>query len=353
MDVRRRRAEAPLVEVLAVLIEDLHTVVLAVVDEDPPGLSIDCDAVHVVEVAGALFGRRTLLAPCHQELAVLVELHDAGVRVPVGHEECAVGQPRDERRTVEVFVVGGMHVGLTDGLQQPFSVVAENENRVPVVIDDPDALLRIVWADVDGVGPPQHLVPLSPVFDDIAVRIHDNDAMLPSEVHSGLTDIRIVAHFSIGCFEPARRAGRCRIAKGQPADGEFDVRAELRELDLLRPLDVGQFPALQDEDTVRALGEHALPGAPRPLLVARQTRDRLRPVRHDVVRAEHVLATLLARHGREPGFGPRLSLNGRQATDDQNHHHRDDDDRHNQRGAFAHAVFLSASTMKRRPARVD
>src|SRR5439155_1703781 len=126
---------------------------------------------------------------------------------------------------------------------------------------------------------PQHLVPLSPVFDDIAVRIHDNDAMLPSEVHSGLTDIRIVAHFSIGCFEPARRAGRCRIAKGQPADGEFDVRAELRELDLLRPLDVGQFPALQDEDTVRALGEHALPGAPRPLLVARQTRDRLRPLR--------------------------------------------------------------------------
>ena len=47
----RTRTEAPLVEILAVLVEHLHAAVAAIVDEHATRLRIDRDAVHVVEVA--------------------------------------------------------------------------------------------------------------------------------------------------------------------------------------------------------------------------------------------------------------------------------------------------------------
>src|SRR5207247_1081443 len=121
--------------------------------------------------------------------------------------------------------------------------------------------------------------------------------------------IQIVAHGPIRGFESARRAGRRRIPPGEPTDREFNVRPQLRKLDLLGPLEPWQLPPLQEEDAVRALGEDVLPCAPRPLFVARSFVERLRPVRNDFVTSENVLATPLARHCREPDFLFRLSLN--------------------------------------------
>ena len=89
-----------------------------------------------------------------------------------------------------------------------------------------------------------------------------------------------------------RRARDRRVAHRQADDRELDARPDLRQAPRLRPLDDRQLAALQHEDAVRALGEHALPRAPRPALVARQRRQRLRPVGDDVVGAEDVLAAL-------------------------------------------------------------
>src|SRR4030095_4183145 len=145
--------KAPLVEILPVLVEHLHTAVAAIVDEHATRLRIDRDPVNVVEVAGTLLGGRAALAPRHQVLAVLVELHDARILIPVGYEERAVRQPRHERRAKEVLVVGARHVRLTKRLQDLLPVMGELEDRMTVVVDDPDVLLRVVRADVDRVGP--------------------------------------------------------------------------------------------------------------------------------------------------------------------------------------------------------
>ena len=95
------RVDLPVTE-LAVLVEHLHAMVVAIVDEHAPADRIDRDAVDVVHVARArLVGRVALDAPVHQELPVLVELRDA-CPCTVGHEEGPVGQPVHERRPVEV-----------------------------------------------------------------------------------------------------------------------------------------------------------------------------------------------------------------------------------------------------------
>src|SRR6185503_14027571 len=82
----------PLGEELALLVEDLNAAVGAVADEKA-ALRIHRERVRRVELAGA----RALLAPGLDELAVLGELHDAGIglaAMAVGDEDAAVG--RDE-----------------------------------------------------------------------------------------------------------------------------------------------------------------------------------------------------------------------------------------------------------------
>src|SRR5687768_14098577 len=103
MNVRRWATEAPLIQELAVLVEDLHAVVGAVVDEYAPRARVDGDPVHIVEIAGPpIVRRRAFLAPGHDIFAGSVELHDPRVLVAVGDEERAVGQPRHERGPKEV-----------------------------------------------------------------------------------------------------------------------------------------------------------------------------------------------------------------------------------------------------------
>ena len=45
--------EIPLVEVVAILVKDLNTAVIAIVDENPPGCRVNGDTVDVVPVTGA------------------------------------------------------------------------------------------------------------------------------------------------------------------------------------------------------------------------------------------------------------------------------------------------------------
>src|SRR5262249_15436190 len=94
----------------------------------------------------------------------------------------------------------------------------------------------------------------------------------------------------------------------ETTDWELDVRTELRQLDRLRPLDIRQEAALQDEYAVRRLREDELPRAPRPVGQLGQRADWLRPVGNDVVGAERILATFFA--GYRPGPRPAPARGG-------------------------------------------
>src|SRR3972149_272493 len=69
---RRCTDAAPLVEILSVLVKNLHARIGAVADVNP-SLVVDGDAMDGIELARPLAG----LAPFEHGLAVLFELHDA------------------------------------------------------------------------------------------------------------------------------------------------------------------------------------------------------------------------------------------------------------------------------------
>src|SRR4029077_2364036 len=79
----------PLRLVLALAVEDLHAVVLAVGDIDP-AIFVGGDVVGDVELAGIRAGR----APAHQVLAVGRILVDDAVAVAVGDIDLALGRQR-------------------------------------------------------------------------------------------------------------------------------------------------------------------------------------------------------------------------------------------------------------------
>ena len=92
----------PLFEEIAVAIEDLDAVVLAVADDDAPAL-IHPDVVQQGELAGA----GALLAPRVQQLAVGAELVDAVAAVAVGDEHVAVGRDGEAGGHVEGHALEG------------------------------------------------------------------------------------------------------------------------------------------------------------------------------------------------------------------------------------------------------
>src|SRR5262245_47044046 len=91
-------------DVLAVLIEHLHAIVVAIADEQS-ALAVERQRVRLIELSRA----GTELAPLLDELAGLVELQDPVVAgaVTLGHEDVAVRRGDDVVRLVEVVRGGG------------------------------------------------------------------------------------------------------------------------------------------------------------------------------------------------------------------------------------------------------
>jgi hypothetical protein len=185
-----------------------------------------------------------------------------------------------------MFVIRRVHVRLADRLQQLLAVVGELEDRVAIVVDEPHVLLGIVGTDIDRVRAPQHLVPLRPPLDDVAVAVDDEDAVLPLELDAVLADVGVVAHLAVH-FERAGRAGDGRVAP-EARDGKGEARSDLRHrraTPASRRWNDRQLAALDVIDAIRTLREDTLPGAERPLLVARQRAQILGPVGHHLIRA--------------------------------------------------------------------
>src|SRR5882762_5200118 len=168
VDVIRRGgpvAEIPLIEELAILIEDLNAPVTSVVDIKS-ALVVNGDAVHGIEVVWPLLIAAGLapLAPGHQEFSGLIKFHDARFLVAIGDEEGAVRQPRnvsltaeglacrtgllDERRSPGIaghFRISlGCRVQRADRLEQFLAVVAEHPDDLMTVVDGPHPLFWII-----------------------------------------------------------------------------------------------------------------------------------------------------------------------------------------------------------------
>ena len=100
------------------------------------GGAADRYAVRRVELTGS----RPSAPPFQERLSRLVEFHDARVSVAVRHEERAVRQPVDHRRTTEAreVVVLAEFIQHAERLHELLAVVREPVDDVPHVINNPD-----------------------------------------------------------------------------------------------------------------------------------------------------------------------------------------------------------------------
>ena len=177
----------PLVEVLAVLGEDLDAVVGAVAHVDA-AVPVHREPVHQVELA------RTApeFAPLHQILALGVVLDDARVPVAIAHQKVTARQER-HHRGVAVLVRARVRVGarlrpgggvirIDEPHHQLAPVVRELEDlHVDVLaaaaLHDPHVALGVVGADVELMRLVEDRVPLGPVLGDVAVPVHGDDVV--------------------------------------------------------------------------------------------------------------------------------------------------------------------------------
>ena len=192
--VEDRRADqrgGPGPEVLAVLIEHLHAVVLPVAHQDAP-VPVDPHPVRQVELARA----RARLAPREQMRPVGGELVHARVAVAVGDEHLTRRRQGDVRGQVERAAavrdapvgrraeVLGVHPGVgamaagTEGPQQ--LAVGGEEHHLPVIaVDQPEV---VVGVGADRVRKREQ--PGAPAREVVAVAVEDDHGMVGSAVEA-------------------------------------------------------------------------------------------------------------------------------------------------------------------------
>ena len=135
----------PLVEKLAVRVEDLDAIVLAIPDVDP-SLCVDRNSVRQVELARAV----AFLAPCGEEGTVFRELRDSGIAVTVGNVEVAVGREGDIGGTVErVVAFTALSPAAHD--HQYTSPGTELEDNMEAAVGDPEIAFGINLQTVRGL----------------------------------------------------------------------------------------------------------------------------------------------------------------------------------------------------------
>ena len=197
----------PLIQEPAGLVEHLDAAVVRVGHVDAP-IPIDVDAVGQVELAWPA----AFHAPRRHVLAVPVEFDDARVHVAVGHEEAAVGQPRQIGRAAEVRLVGAADAGHPERHHQLLPVVGELEDLLPRIVHHPDVPLRIVGADLDAMRPApagrEQVIVLAPAFEDLAVGVGDDDAV----AQLGLLPVTASGREPIAPLKSAGRVSGSRIS---------------------------------------------------------------------------------------------------------------------------------------------
>src|SRR5262249_11587433 len=166
----------PLQLVLAVAVEHLHAMVLAVGDIDPAVL-VGGDVVRDVELPGIGPGG----APAHQVFAVGRVFVDAGIAVSVRHVDLALGRERGVGAAIERLAAqeGCGLVGHADG-QQHLALGGHLADRVVAVVG---AVEGVVAVDMDAVRATEQA--FAPRAQEVALAVEYHHGMLTAveDVH--------------------------------------------------------------------------------------------------------------------------------------------------------------------------
>src|SRR5215475_5789308 len=126
--------------------------------------------------------------------------------------------------------VGTGHVRCPDRLYQLLTVISELVDRMRVIVDNPNLLLRVVGADINGVWTFEHLVPLGPLLDDVALCVDDDQAVFPEGVYAQLSirsRLSAPQFHSLGRILARTSAARRRcgigIAPRQPSERKLHI----------------------------------------------------------------------------------------------------------------------------------
>jgi len=153
----------------------------------PPGDRISGNSVHHVEVTGAHLGwRKAFFSPGQEEFSVFVELRDARTVVSVRDKHGAVRQPGEKRGPIKMLAVRAGLIGRADSLQEIFSVVAELEDGVFVVVDDPhifSASYGLMYTACGRLKKASHFVQSSEI---LPLESTNHEVMLPARVDAHL-----------------------------------------------------------------------------------------------------------------------------------------------------------------------
>ncbi len=168
----------PLRLVLAVAVEHLDAVVLAIGDIDP-AIGVGADVVHDVELARVGAGA----APRHQQFAVGRVFVHPGVAIAVGDVDLAFRRQCGVGTAVERFAahIGRRLPGYAE-LQQHFAVERALPHEMAAIIGQID---RIVRPHMDAVRP--RILPLAPGAQKAPFAVEHHDRVL-----AAIEDIDIV-----------------------------------------------------------------------------------------------------------------------------------------------------------------
>src|SRR5215831_5007499 len=186
--------------------------------------------------------------------------------------------------------VGTGHVRCPDRLYQLLAVISELVDRMRVIVDNPNVLLRVVGADINRVWTFEHLVPLGPLLDDVALCVDDDQAVFPAGVYAQLSigRRRSAPQFHSPCrilarTSGARRRGGVGVAPWQPSERKLHIRSDLGKESRLRTWNVRQLAAAQQIYAIRAFREDSPSPAVCPLLVAGESAEILWPTLDDFI----------------------------------------------------------------------
>ena len=240
--------------------------------------------------------------PVHQELAVRVELGDALAAVPVADEERAVGQPGDVGRPIEERSSLASPLPLGAERHHQLAVVGELVDHVQLIVDHPHVLVAIVRVHLDLVRPAaarhlEQLVVLRPPLHHLAVAIDDEDHMVITPLPSTLLS-------RLACGTEPVIVARSRTRRLEHAVGRPRLRARRQR----------QLTALGDPDAIGRLCIDRTDRSPRPAVVLHAIipiGQRLRPVRHELVRSEFLLPSFFLRRRSCGRLGGGIRSSGR------------------------------------------
>src|SRR5271157_1448565 len=165
----------PLPEELAVGIENLNAIILAVAYIDIL-VGIDANRMGSVELSRPC----AALAPFQQELALARELDHAGVAVAVGDEEIAVGQKGDVSGTVE-RVVGRARLSLSAKTTHQFAVRGELKDLVEPGIGGPHVAIVVHAQSVNDAE-----YTLAEGAEELPLGVEDHDGVGPGTALAGV-----------------------------------------------------------------------------------------------------------------------------------------------------------------------